>query len=125
MDWSSKKIIQTARELRCDYRFKTSDQIMETYGEFRDTFPKLFYTCLEPNFEIEELEKLLRLRQQAIEENTPDIIRDTTVGEIYAKKYVYPLTGTPTLDQKISAGKKVAQKYVELEKQTQNSDQSS
>ena len=67
-----------------------------------------------PNFNIQELKNLLAIRDRAKRENTPDIVRDTTVGEIYAKRYLYPVMGEPTLEQKKEAAKKVAKKYAQM-----------
>lgn len=115
MDWTSKKIMDTVENLRKDSCYKNGDELVGIYGEFRDQFPKLFYTCLEPDFNMQELGNLLKIRDNATKENTPDIVRDTTVGEFYAKRYVYPVTGEPTLEEKKKATKKVAKRYVDME----------
>ncbi len=116
MDWSTEKILETVEQLREDSCYKNGDEIMEMYGEFRDKFPKLFYTCLSPDFNLGELRGLLQIRDNASRMGTPDIIRDTQVGEVYAKRYVYPVTREPSLSEKKVAAKKVAEKYAELEK---------
>ena len=118
MDWGGEKIITVIDELRHDYLYMTEEEIFEKYKDFKEFFPKLFYTCLEPNFNSQELKNMLEFRDQAKVTQTPDLIRDTKVGEYMAQKYLYPVVGEPTMDQKKEAAKKVAKKQVELEKTT-------
>jgi hypothetical protein len=124
MDWSSDKIVETVEQLRKDSCYKNGDEIMEIYGEFRDKFPKLFYTCLSPDFNMDELRGLLNIRETASRTGTPDIIRDTQVGEVYAKRYIYPVTREPSMADKKLAAKKVAEKYVELDNASRSAEHS-
>jgi hypothetical protein len=115
MEWESSKIIQTIENLQYDACVKTVGEIDEKYGNFRERFPKLFYSCLEPNFRIEELKELLHMREKAKEDKTPDFIRDVSVAEKFSQRWLYPVVGEPTLEQKKAAAKKVAQKQVQME----------
>lgn len=117
MDWTAEKIIETVEQLRKDSCYKNGDEVMEIYSEFREKFPKLFYTCLNPDFNMNELQGLLKIRDNAKSKGVSDIIRDTQVGEVYAKRYVYPVIREPTISEKKNAAKKVAEKYAELERE--------
>jgi hypothetical protein len=115
MDWTSERIIATARDIYRDSGRKTLEEVETEYAEFKENFQKLFYACTAPNFNFQELEMLLRIRDNASRNGTPDIVRDTQVGEHYAKRYVYPITGEPSLEEKKKAAKKIAKKYAENE----------
>lgn len=110
MDWSSEKIVKTVEEIRDDFLDLTEIELNSKYSEFKKLFPKLYYTCMEKNFNITELKGLLEFRDKSSKENKPDIVRDATVAEHYSKKYLYPVVGEPTMEQKKEAGKKIAQK---------------
>ena len=121
MDWNSEKILETVDNLRKDYLYLNENDIMTKYEEFKTLFPKLFYTCLEPSFNHQELKNMLEFRDQAKNSHTPDLVRDTKVGEYMAKKYVYPVTGEPSLEEKKEAAKKVAKKDAEQKEKLKNS----
>ena len=54
---------------------------------------------------------MLQYRNKADNENIPNLVRDVTIGETMAKKYLYPVVGEPSIQQKKEAAAKVAQKY--------------
>jgi hypothetical protein len=114
MEWSKKKIIDTVESFQYDVCTKTTDEIEDKYDEFKQMFPKLYWTCLDPNFNLEELIGLLNIRDEASRNNTPDLVRDTTIGEHYAKKYVYPVVGEPTIEEKKIAARKAVLKSEQL-----------
>ena len=76
-----------------------------------EKFPKLYYSCMTPDFNMNTLNMMLNYRTKAETENIPDMVRDVTIGESKAKKYLYPVVGEPTIDQKKKAARKVAEKY--------------
>lgn len=117
MDWPSQRILATARDIHRDSGRKSLEEVEEEYKEFKEKFQKLFYACIAPGFNMQELEWLLGVRDNAAAKGTPDIVRDTHIGEHYARRYVYPVTGEPSLDEKKKAAKKVAKKYAENENQ--------
>lgn len=112
MDWSHNKIINTVKSLRNDSHSLNESQINEKYSEFKEKFPKLFYMCMTPNFDIECLNGLLNFRDKAERDNISDLERDVAVGEKFAKRYLYPVVGKePSIEEKKEAAKKVAAKY--------------
>lgn len=112
MDWTSERILETVKNIHRDSGRKTIEEVEEEYKEFKENFQKLFYASIAPNFNFRELEWLLNVRDNATAKGVPDIVRDTHIGEHYAKKYVYPVTGEPSLNDKKNAAKKVAEKYI-------------
>lgn len=111
MDWTKDTIINTVKSLRIDARTLKESEINEKYSELKEKFPKLFYMAMTPNFNIDRLGGLLDYRDKATQDNIPELVRDVTVSEEFAKEYLYPVVGEPTLEQKKIAAKKVAEKY--------------
>lgn len=116
MDWSKDKIIDTVKVLRQDAQTLTESDINDKYSEFKEKFPKLFYMALTPNFNVGHLEGLIDYRDKSSRDNVSDLERDIFIGEAFAKKYLYPVVGEPTIDQKKKAAKKVAEKYYAMKK---------
>lgn len=123
MDWSSEKILEEVESIHRDSGRLTLEEVEERHAEFKERFQKLFYAAAAPNFDAKELRWLLGVRDTAAAKGTPDIVRDTQVGEYYAKRYVYPITGEPSIADKKKAAKKVAQKYAENENEVRDSKQ--
>ena len=48
---------------------------------------------------------------KSVTENIPDMVRDVTVGETLAKRYLYPVVGEPSTDDKRKAASKITSKY--------------
>ena len=113
MDWDTDTILDTVKNLRKDCVYLRESEIESKYADFKEKFPKLYYTTLTPNFNINMLENMLNYRNRAKEENIPDLVRDVTIGEEMAKKYLYPVVGEPTIEQKKKAAKKVAEKIAQ------------
>jgi hypothetical protein len=111
MDWSKDKIISNIETLRKDSLYLKESEVKEKYSEFIEKFPRLYSLSIEPNFDIKSIEMMLNFRQKAIDENMPDMVRDVTIGEELAKRYLYPVVGEPTINQKRDAAKKIAKKY--------------
>ena len=111
MDWSTDKIVLTVTELKNDSVVLSEKSIRDKYSEFIERFPKLYYTCISPEFNINTLRAMLDYRNKAETENIPNLVRDVTMGETMAKKYLYPVVGEPSIEQKKKAAAKVAQKY--------------
>jgi len=97
--------------LRSDSVLLSEKNVKIKYSEFFEKFPKLFYSSFEPNFDFSTFETMLQYRNKAEAEDIPDLVRDVTIGETMAKKYLYPVVGEPTIEQKKKAASKVAQKY--------------
>ena len=111
MNWEDQDIINSVKEIRKDSEYLSEQQMKEKHAQFIEEFPKLYYTCISPSFSYDMLTSMLRYRKKAKDENIPDLVRDATIGEEMAKKYLYPVVGEPTLEQKKEAAKKVAAKY--------------
>lgn len=110
MDWPREKILDTVESLRKDAREMNERSVHEKYGVFKEKFPKLFYSSLDPNFNIPTLEKLLDYRDKSEKDNVPTLVRDTAVSEEFAKKYLYPVVGEPSLEDKKKAARKIVEK---------------
>ena len=113
MDWSTTKILDEVKKLRSDSLTLTESQIESKYSEFKEKFPKLYYTALTPNFNYVMFENMLNYRNKAERDNIPDLVRDVTIGEEMAKKYLYPVVGEPSIKEKKKAAKKVAAKVAQ------------
>jgi len=111
MDWNTAKITETIESVRKDSLYLTERDIQTKYSEFIEKYPKLYYTCITPDFDFKTFNTLLEYRDKAEKDNIPNLVRDVTVGETMAKKYLYPVVGEPTIEQKKKAASKVAQKY--------------
>jgi hypothetical protein len=111
MDWTPEKIVSVIENVRKDSLYLTEKDIQIKYKEFMEKFPKLYYSCMTPDFNMNTLNMMLNYRTKAETENIPDMVRDVTIGESIAKKYLYPVVGEPTIDQKKKAARKVAEKY--------------
>lgn len=111
MDWTPEEIINTVETIRKDSTNLTEQQIKVKYETFIEKFPKLYYTCITPEFSMATLKTMLSYRTKAKVDNIPDMVRDVTIGETMAKKYLYPVVGEPTVEQKKKAAGKVAEKY--------------
>lgn len=111
MDWTTDRIVLTVDEIRKDSMVLTERDIKVKYGEFIEKFPKLYYTCIEPNFDFNTFNIMLGYRDKAEMDNIPDLVRDVTIGETMAKKYLYPVVGEPSIEQKKQAAVKVSEKY--------------
>ena len=111
MDWNTNKIIETVGEIRKDSLYLTEKSVQAKYSEFIEKFPKLYYTCITPDFDFKTFHTMLKYRNKAEQDNIPDLVRDVTIGETMAKKYLYPVVGEPTIEQKKKAAAKVAEKY--------------
>lgn len=111
MDWSTDKIIETVKDIRKDSNILTEQAVKTKYSVFIEKFPKLYYTCTTPNFDFKTFYTMITYRNKAESENIPNLVRDVTIGETMAKKYLYPIVGEPTVEQKKNAAAKVAEKY--------------
>lgn len=113
MDLSNEEILTLVDSLRLDSKTMNESGIKLKYADFIEKFPKLYYLALTPGFNKVMLTNMLNYRTKAKKENIPDLVRDVTIGEEMAKRYLYPVVGEPTIKQKKEAAKKVAVKVAQ------------
>lgn len=114
--WTNEEIINEIKSIRSDTECCTEKEMTKKYETFSKTFPKLYMMSLTPHMNYEMLYKMLNYRKKAVDENIPDMIRDVTIGEMVSEKYIYPIVGEPSLEQKKKAAKIVAKKYNDIAK---------
>ena len=115
MDWSKDKIIKTVKEIRGNFNNLTVQDIENNYKDFKEKFPKLYEFTLDKNFDIQILFQMLNHRDNSEKNNTSDFIRDVSISDSLAKKYLYPTFGEPTVEQKKIAAKKLLKKHYDSE----------
>ena len=111
----SVQILQTVEELQYDITEMTQKEVEVKYKTFKENYKKIYEAILNPQFtfNLSEFKKMLEFRDTSRKNNVPDFYRDVTIGEHYAKKYIYPKVGEPTTEQKKNAGKIISEKICE------------
>jgi len=112
MDISKKEIYETAVNIINDSSVLTRNEMEVKYKDFKDNFFKLYDTCINvtPSTKdglLKELNILLNIRDELKSGSKNNIQANVQVTEYMAKKYVYPYTGEPTLEQKKEALRKI------------------
>ena len=122
MNLQKEYIYETSKKLIEDLHILTNNEIEEKYKDFKEKLPKLYEMCIknEPNT-LKELSILLNIREERKENKKTEIESNVQVSEYMAKKYVYPITGEPTLEQKKIALKKIVKDAVKKENETKES----
>ena len=88
------------------------DELSEKYGDFKTKFPKLYDMVINHQNKTEflrELCLLLDLREDVLTGRKSEIEANVQTGEYFGKKYIYPITGEPTHEQKKTALTKILQ----------------
>lgn len=108
MDISKEEILQTAEDLIPDSKLLPAEELEAKYGPFKARFPKLYEMCvLGDEGALKTIAMMLGVRQERIDGTKSELASNVQIGEYFGKIYVYPKTGTPTLEQKKVALKKI------------------
>jgi hypothetical protein len=114
MEVSKYEILKTASELVIDIDNLTMNEIEEKYLSFKQKFPKLYQIIIQGpilgktnNQIISELSIILGIREEVKSGLKDGISANVQVGEYMAKQYLYPVIGTPTIEQKKNALDKI------------------
>jgi len=112
MDLNKNEIITTVYAIISDKDLLNLEELSEKYSDFKTKMPKLYeMTITHQNKQefLRELSLLLDRREDVITKRKTEIEANVQTGEYFGKKYIYPLTGEPTLDQKKTALTKILQ----------------
>lgn len=125
MEQDKTEIYNNAENLINDLNLLTMAEIETKYETFKNKFPKLYQMCLtNQQNTLKELKMLLNIREDLKQKTSDpllskvDLIHHTvgtniTVSEHFAKRYVYPITGTPSKEQQKIAMKKIIRAEME------------
>lgn len=111
MDWSKQKILDTIKEIRRSSGVLTKHDADLKFIEFREQFPSLYNFCFDPSFDMQTIFHMLNWRDKTKNEGTSDFIRDVTISENLAKKYLYTQFPEPTVEQKKKAAEKILREH--------------
>jgi hypothetical protein len=109
MNVPKEEIYNYASGLVKDLNKLTIFEIEGKYKDFKEKFPKIYNFCLEGTDKniLRELRILLDIRESVKNDDKSDIEANVQVSEYFAKQYLYPKVGEPTLEQKKSAMSKI------------------
>lgn len=117
-------IYETTKAIIEDVKTLSREELDIKYEKFKTDFYKLYETAIiksatpyDTSMFLRELAIMLAIRQDVISGKKTDIEANIQVGEYMAKKYVYPKTGEPTIEQKKVALKKIVKKHEEEKKE--------
>lgn len=110
MDWTRENIVERARGLKQDIYTKTKAQIETDYADFKERFPKLYDSCMLSDFSMDDLEKILNIREGYRDGEKTKLETEITVGEYMGKRFVYNNVEEPTMEQKKEAIRKIVSK---------------
>jgi hypothetical protein len=110
-EWSKKEILETCEKIKNDVDILTAKELSQKYREFHKTFPK-FYELLLQNEQglYEQLKLQLNIRDEINSGSKSELEANVQLGDLYGKKYVYPITGEPTTKEKKDALRKIISK---------------
>lgn len=114
MNYSKEEIYNTAVAIMDDLDKLNAQELEQKYMWFKEHFFKLYDTCItimpeEREKTLRELNVLLGIRDQRKAGTISNIESNVQVTEYMAKKYVYPIVGEPTKEQKKEAIRKIIQ----------------
>ncbi len=114
MNYSKEEIYNTAIAIMDDLDKLNAQELEQKYMWFKEHFFKLYDTCItimpeEREKTLMELKVLLNIRDQRKAGTISNIESNVQVTEYMAKKYVYPIVGEPTKEQKREAIRKIIQ----------------
>jgi hypothetical protein len=124
MDTSKDYIYQNAVNIINDAEILSPPELEEKYKEFKEKFYKIYVTCvgLTPETKqsfLNELKLFLGIREEVISGKKSMIEANVQVGDYQGKRYLYPITGEPTMEQKKQYIKKVVREEEEKKKKGQ------
>ena len=110
-EWPKKEILETCEKIKEDVDSLTSKELSQKYRQFQKTFPKFYELLLqnEPGL-FEQLKLQLSIRDEINDGSKSELEANVQLGDLYGKKYVYPITGEPSTKEKKDALRKIIQK---------------
>jgi hypothetical protein len=120
MDWSNEDIIKTYNSIIRDSKEMTVSSLDVKYATFKKSFSKLYDLAIESvaSGKVQESHDMLMMMMKARDKmNKGSMTKMTTdmfVGNQLGKKYIYPLTNTPSADDYARAIEKIKTKENEI-----------
>ena len=100
MDTGSEEIKDTIKSIYADKLTLSKQELDEKYTEFKTKFVKLYETCTESEITeesmLKEIDMMLQVRQEHLDGKISNIAGNIKIGQLYATKYIYPVTGKPS-----------------------------
>jgi len=129
MDWNSDVIIQSFNGIIRDSRNLNSEDLETKYAAFKETFSKLYEVAINAGvtgkiqeaFEI--LKMMLKARECMQEGKTTKLTTDMFVGNQLGRKYIYPVTNTPSAEDYKQALEKIKEKAKQNEEEDRKKEQ--
>lgn len=123
MDWKSEDIIKSFNGVIRDSKNMTPDELDIKYANFKETFNKLYSVAIDSvvSGKVQEayemLKMMLKARESMQDGRTTKLTTDMFVGNQLGKKYIYPKTNTPSIDDYKQAFDKIKEKVKEHEEE--------
>lgn len=110
-EWPKREILETCEKIKNDVDLLTTKELVQKYRQFQKTFPKFYELLLqnEPGL-FEQLKLQLNIREEINVGSKSELEANVQLGDLYGKKYVYPITGEPSIEEKKDALRKIIQK---------------
>lgn len=109
MDWSKDKIFETCMSIMADSDTLSKQQMDEKYEIFKKKFSKIYQMCSSTSSSIErqsilrEISMMLGIREDIKTDKKDAFVGNVQIGEHFAKKYIYPKVGEPSLEDRKNA----------------------
>lgn len=122
MNTPREEIEKTVKQLLKDVYTHTPVELEAKYKDFKENFFRLYTKCLETTpatvpQTLKELNTFLNIRDEVLSGKKSSLEANVQVGDYMGKKYVYPITGEPTKEQKLEYIKKAVQESAKKEKE--------
>lgn len=123
MEWSNKDIINSFNGVIRDVRLLNTEELESKYADFKKNFEPIYNKAIDSvvNDRVQEsyamLQMMLKARDQMNNGSMSKLTTDMFVGNQLGKKYIYPKTNTPSVDDYKQAFDKIKQKVKENEEE--------
>ena len=104
MDWKSEDITASFNGIIRDSRNMNAQELETKYANFKESFSKLYDVAIDSvvTGRVQEayamLQMMLKARNGMQDGRTTKLTTDMFVGNQLGKKYIYPKTNTPSVD---------------------------
>jgi len=104
MNWNSDNILQSFNGIIRDATVLNSEELETKYSTFKESFSKLYDVAIDAvvtgkvQESYEMLKMMLNAREGMYNGKTDKLNTDMYVGNQLGKKYIYPKTNTPSID---------------------------
>jgi hypothetical protein len=116
MEWKNEEIMKSFNGVIRDSKNMNSVELEKKYSEFKESFSKLYDVAVDAaaNNTVQDAHNLLTMMMKARDKmNNGKMTKMTTdmyVGNELGKKYIYPLTNTPSQEDYRQAISKIKEK---------------